>query len=322
MDNMPQEILALDQNPAKVHMPYRKLGNTGYDVSVVSFGTWQIGGGRWLSDLPEEQTIELLQGTHQLGVNLYDAAVVYGQYKDEQGYLQSRAQELLGRAFRGKRSEVIFCVKLGQFDEYSHRSNFEPERIVDQFQQSLRRLQTGFVDILLIHAPSLAKVRDGKAITVAKTLQSLNLAKAIGYSFENEPEHVRAALEQDIDVIMLQYNLIDSNCKSVIDEAETHGVGILVGGPLKRGYLSGRFRGIEDLPLGDDYWKWNIEHNRGKVEQLLERANVLLDQYGSPRNLRKAAFQHILKESGVSTVVVGHRNIEEVRENIALVNEG
>lgn len=324
MSDMMEEVLTLDKARViepQTNMVYRKLGNTGYDVSVVGFGAWQIGGGRWSSDLSEQQTIELLQQAHQLGVNLFDAAVVYGQYKDERGYLQSRAQELLGKAFRGMRDKVIFCVKVGQFDEYSHRSNFEPARIVEQFQQSLRRLQTGYVDILLIHAPSLEKVRNEKAITIAQTLRSYNLAKAVGYSFENEPEHVRAALEQDIDVIMLQYNLIDSDCKNAIKEAQEHGVGILAGGPFKRGYLTGKFKGIEDLPLGDDYWKWNVEHNRGKVEQLLEKVNSLLAKYGSPRDLRKAALEHILSESGVSSVTIGQRSIEEVKENIKLVNE-
>lgn len=302
-------------------MIYRKLGNTGFDVSIVSFGTWQIGGGRWQSNQSEKKNINLLQKAHQLGVNLFDAAVVYGQYKDEQGYLQSRAQELLGKAFRNKRSEVIYCLKLGQFDEYSHRSNFEPERIIDQFEQSLRRLQTDYVDILLIHAPSLEKVRDGRAIAIAQTLRALGFVKTVGYSFENEPEHVKAAIKQDIDVIMLQYNLIDTECKNAIKKAQEHGVGILVGGPLKRGYLTGKFKSVEDLPLGDDYWKWNIEHNRGKVEQILEKVKSLLAKFGSPRSLRKAALEHILKEPGVSSITVGHRNLGEVKENIELVEE-
>ncbi|MES2134802.1 MAG: aldo/keto reductase [Patescibacteria group bacterium] len=301
-------------------MLYRKLGNTGFDVSLLGFGVWQIGGGRWHSN-SEKENIEILQAAQKLGINIFDAAVVYGQYKDERGYLQSRAQELLGKAFKNKRSEVFYCLKLGQFDEYSHRSNFEPERIVDQFKQSLRRLQTDYVDILLIHAPSLEKVKNGKAIAVAKTLQALGLVKAIGYSFENEPEHVRAALTQDIDVIMLQYNLIDTECKEAIKEAEEYGIGVLVGGPLKRGYLTGNFKKIEDLPLIDDYWKWNLQHNRGKVEQVLKKVLVLLEKNTSPKGLRRSAFEHILKESGVSAIVVGNRTMKEIEENAVLIEE-
>lgn len=301
-------------------MRYRKLGNTGFDVSLLGFGTWQIGGSRWHTN-SEKESIELLQKAHKLGVNIFDAAVVYGQYKDKYGYLQSRSQELLGKAFKDKRNEVFYCLKLGQFDEYSHRSNFEPESIVDQFKQSLRRLQTDYVDILLIHAPSLEKVRDGKAIAVAKTLQALGLVKAIGYSFENEPEHVKAALTQDIDVIMLQYNLIDTECKAAIKQAEEHGVGILVGGPLKRGYLTGNFRKVEDFSLTDDYWKWNIQHNKGKVEQILEKVLGFLKKSGSPKKLRSLAFEHIAKESGVSSVVVGHRTIQEIEENALSIEQ-
>ncbi|MBV8378241.1 MAG: aldo/keto reductase [Verrucomicrobia bacterium] len=74
---------------------FRKLGNTGFDVSTIGFGTWQIGGGRWQSR-PRKELVELLRGSFDLGVNTYDAAIVYGQYVDDRGVLQSCSQELLG----------------------------------------------------------------------------------------------------------------------------------------------------------------------------------------------------------------------------------
>jgi myo-inositol catabolism protein IolS len=294
---------------------HRKLGTTGLDVSMIGFGAWQIGGGRWHVGSREE-SIQLLRDAQKLGVNIYDSAVVYGQYKDSNRYLQSRSQELLGEAFQGMRDQVIFCLKLGQFDEYSHRSDFSPERIIDQFKQSVRRLRTNYVDLVLCHAPSLRTVREEKAIRILQSLRALGFVRAVGYSFENEPEHVRAALEQDIDVIMLQYNLLDEQCVKAIQEAEMRGIGILVGGPFKRGYLTGKFNTIKDLPLEDNYWKWNVNYNPGKVQHILKQVHALKEKHGSPRALRKAAIGHIVKESGVNSLIVGHRDIREVRENI------
>ena len=299
-------------------MKYRKLGNTGFDVSEIGFGTWQIGGKRW-QGLSDSESIKLLQESRDLGVNLFDVSVVYGQYEDKQGNLQSRSQELLGKAFESKRDSVIYCLKLGQFDEYTHRHDFNPERIVDQFNQSLRRLNTDYIDIVLIHAPTLDKVKNGRAISILQTLRALGKIKAVGYSFENEPEHVREAITQDIDVIMLQYNLLDNDCRDSIKEASDHGVGILVGGPFKRGYLTGEYKTIEDIESQpDDYWKLNLRYNKGKVEQLLGKVNSQLDQVDSPRDLRRKSLEFVLSRP-VSSAVIGHRSLDEVKENISLM---
>ncbi|MEM1244373.1 MAG: aldo/keto reductase [Pseudomonadota bacterium] len=301
-------------------MLYRKLGNTGYDVSTVGFGTWQIGGGRWEVS-SEEERIALLRKANDLGVNIFDVAVVYGQYKDENGYLQSKAQELLGQAFEKKRKHVIYCVKLGQFDEFSHQHDYQAQRIVHQFQQSLRRLKTDYIDIALIHAPSIAVVKNQSAISVLQTLKALGHIKSIGYSFEAEPEHVQHTLSQKIDVIMLQYNLLDQECAESIALAREHGIGILVGGPFKRGYLTGQYKNSNDFPKDDDYWQWNITNNPGKVEHILNRVNEMLNTYGTPENLRQESLRFILSQQGSNSCIIGHRNIEEVIENINAVNQ-
>jgi aryl-alcohol dehydrogenase-like predicted oxidoreductase/GNAT superfamily N-acetyltransferase len=301
--------------PSMSESAYRKLGNTGFDVSTVGFGTWQIGGGRWKAD-PANACVSLLRQALESGINIFDAAVVYGQYCDEHHYAQSRSQEILGQAFSDQRDRVYYCVKVGQFDEYSHRSQFDAQRLVDQVKQSMRRLRTDYLDICLIHAPTLNDVRRGVAIEVLRTLQALGMVRAVGYSFEAEPEHVRAALEQRVDVIMLQYNLIDRQCAVVLQEAHDHGVGILVGGPYKRGYLTGNFAQLDDLPLEDDYWAWNVKHNPRKVVETLERVQALMNRHQSVAAFRRQALRYVLDCPGVSSAIIGHRSIDEVRENL------
>lgn len=295
---------------------FRKLGNTGFDVSTIGFGTWQIGGGRW-QRISTPQAVKLLREANDLGVNIFDAAVVYGQYPDARGCLQSRSQEMLGRAFHDRRENVFYCTKVGQYDEYSHRSSFDAHRLVEQVQQSMRRLRTDYLDICLVHAPSLHDVRRGAAIDIVRTLQALGMVRAIGYSFEAEPEHVRTALEQRVDVIMLQYNLIDDSCTEALREAQDRGVGVLVGGPYKRGYLSGRFSMIEDLPQEDDYWRWNVTHNPGKVEETLERVQRLMKAHADATTFRRRVLRFVLDAPGVCSAIIGHRSIEEVMENLA-----
>ncbi|MCH6255041.1 aldo/keto reductase [Puniceicoccaceae bacterium K14] len=301
-------------------MKYRKLGHTGLDVSAVACGSWQLGGKRWRG-LSDKDTVSFFHTCLDRGINLYDVSTAYGQYEDEAACFHSRSQELLGRAFEDKREEVIINLKLGHLDEYTHRRNFTPSYLIRSFKQSLKRLRTDYADICLIHAPSIADIEAQQSIRVLQTLQELGLVGAIGYSLENEPEHLRIALKQDIDIIELQYNLISQECGEAIEEARKHGIGIIASGVYKRGLLTGRFRHLDDLPLQDEYWQYNRNLCEGKLVSLLETTRNLLDQYGSPLDLRKAALGFVLDHPGVSTAVMGHRAVKELDENIELANQ-
>ena len=302
-------------------MRYSKLGRTGLDCSLLGFGTWQIGGGRW-KGLEREESIALLRHAAECGVNTFDAAIVYGQYRGDLNEQRSRSLELLGEAFGGsKRREVIINLKLGQVDEYSHRAVYEPRNMVEELGRALKELKTDYVDICLVHAPTIAQIRDGRALSVVQTIQAMGGARFAGYSIEAEPEHARLALAQDIDVLMLQYNLIDRECEPIFERASEQGVGIIVGGPFKRGYLTGEFTDVSDLPVSDNYWSWNLHYARAKVEGTLRRAVALRDAAGGAVQLRTHALKHIIGKPGVATVVVGHRTMHEVEENARSIEE-
>jgi len=302
-------------------MKYAKLGRTGLDCSRLGFGTWQIGGGRW-KGLEPKTSVELLRYAADCGINIFDAAIVYGQYRGQLNERRSRSLELLGEAFAGKRrEEIICCLKLGQMEEYSHRATYHPRNMVEEFHRALRELKTDYVDICLVHAPSLGEVRDGRALAVVQTLQAMGASRFIGYSFEAEPEHARIALTQDIDVMMFQYNLLDTECAEVFALANDHGVGTIVGGPFKRGYLSGQFDKVEDLPREDNYWEWNLRYAPDKVNSILTRVSQLKEEAGGARELRKEGLRHILQKAGAHSAVVGHRTTDEITDNVKALNE-
>jgi aryl-alcohol dehydrogenase-like predicted oxidoreductase len=299
-------------------MVFAKLGSTGLDCSRLGFGTWQIGGGRW-KGLHMNESVRLLQYAAESGINLFDAASVYGQYKGTYDERLSLSLSLLGKAFRGKqREETLICLKLGQLDEFSHRGIYRPEFLVDELKRALTQLRRDYVDICLIHAANLAVVRECCALSVVQTMQAIGLVRFVGYSFEAEIEHARLALTQDIDVLMVQYNLLDEECGSVFGTALERRIGVLVGGPFKRGYLSGKFDKCADLPLRDNYWVWNLRYNRKKVADLLARVKILKTECGGPIGLRRKALHHILRHPGACSAVVGHRSKREIDENIRI----
>ena len=302
-------------------MKYQKLGHTGLDVSAVACGSWQLGGMRW-KGMSDEETIKLLQLCRDKGINLFDVSTGYGSYEDLDGYTKSRSQELIGRAFENRRDEVIINLKLGHLDEITHRRDFSPNFLVSTFKQSLKRLRTDYVDICLIHAPSIKDIENGSAIAVLQTLREQGLVGAVGYSLEDEADHLKAALTQDIDVVELQYNLLTPYMTEAIREAHDHGIGIMASGVYKRGILTGEFKSIDDLPRKDDeYWNYNLNLCSGKVESFIEKANTFLNYYGSPRALRKSAMSYVLSHPGVCTAVMGHRSVSDLSENIELFEE-
>jgi myo-inositol catabolism protein IolS len=302
-------------------MKYNKLGRTGLDCSRLGFGTWQVGGGRWKA-LERDDSVRLLRYAADCGINLFDAAFVYGQYHGELKERRSHSLELLGAAFDAdRRNQIIICLKLGQVDEYSHRATYDPRNLVEEFRSALLELRTDYVDICLIHAPSLSEVRDGRALAVVQTIQAMGAAKFIGYSFEAEPDHARIAVAQGIDVMMFQYNLLDTECAEIFGIARERGIGTLIGGPFKRGYLSGQFGTVDDLPREDNYWDWNLRYSPDKVKSVLTQACLLKKKAGSARELRKKALRQILQQAGANCAVVGHRIKEEVADNIKVLDE-
>ncbi|MEX0811584.1 MAG: aldo/keto reductase [Chitinophagales bacterium] len=301
-------------------MKYNKLGRTGLDCSKIGFGTWQIGGGRW-KGITDSKALKLLNTAKDFGINIFDIALVYGQYRGENHDLNSRSLEFISKAFKGKaRSEIIINLKVGQVDEYSHRSNYSPKNIVTQVDKALKKLGTDYIDICLIHAPSLKEIEDEIALTILKTLQACGKIRFLGYSIEAEPNHAELILNQKIDILMLQYNLIDRECANIFPIAERKGIGILTGGPFKRGYLTGKFDSIKDLPLKDNYWQWNINYSKDKVAQILEKAKGLKEKYGNEINLRKEALNFVAENKAVGSIVVGFREENEIVENINLLN--
>ena len=202
-------------------------------------------------------------------------------------------------------------------DELSHRALFDGARLVEQIRQSMRRLRSDRIDICLIHAPSLAEVKRGAALEVLRALQELGMVRAIGYSFENEATPRVGSAEATRRRDELQYNLIDVECAATLRQADEQGVGGPVGGPYKRGYLTGRFSSPPICRHRTTTGCGNVSKNPGKVAHTLGRVRELLARYATPAELRRAALQFVLNAPAVGAAVVGHRSLEEVSENLS-----
>ncbi len=220
-------------------MDRRPLGRGGPLVSPVGFGAVKIGRNTGVKyptgyDLPSgPEAARLLNGLLDLGINLIDTAPAYGS-----------SEERIGRAIGHRRAEFVLSTKAGeQFDQGHSRYDFSGPAIRRSLEESLRRLRTDRVDLLLLHSDGrdLEILEETDAVPALLALRSEGLARRVGLSGKTVAG-ARAALAW-ADVLMVPYNLEAPSHAAVIEEAHQAGVGVLV----KKGLGAGRLAAAEAL---------------------------------------------------------------------------
>ncbi len=212
------------------HLP---LGNTGLNVAPLSLGTVKLGRDQGVKypnpvKIPDDANARrLLDTARDLGINLLDTAPAYGN-----------SEERLGQLLAGQRQHWLLCTKVGE-DWVDNRSvyNFTPEHCRFSVARSLRRLQTDYVDLVLIHS-------DGQDLDILHkhgTLQALAELKAqgmvrlIGMSHKTVAG-AEAAIDAGADVIMATLNRDHLDEVALIAAAAQRGVGVLIKKALASGH--------------------------------------------------------------------------------------
>ena len=128
-------------------MKYRKFGNSGIDVSVIALGTWPLGND-FFGEVDAQSGIEAIQKAIDIGINLIDTAPAYGQNHE--------AETAVGKALKGRRDKAVISTKFGVhriFGEYVRC--LSPGVVRKELENSLKRLNTDYIDIYMIHWPDL-----------------------------------------------------------------------------------------------------------------------------------------------------------------------
>ncbi|MDH6115449.1 L-galactose dehydrogenase [Kitasatospora sp. MAP12-15] len=210
-------------------MEYRRLGNTGLEVSRLGLGTTSFMGIFGRRD-PEESLRTLLHGLDS-GINLIDTAPSYG------GGL---AEEMVGRALRGRRDEVVVGTKVGCYapEEF----DFSARRIRAEFEASLDRLGTDHVDVLLAHDIEFGEPGQviGEVLPLLEQLRAEGRARAIGVSGLTLPVLAAALEAASLDVVLsyCRYGLHDQGLAGSAADWSGRQVATLLGSPVAMGLLT------------------------------------------------------------------------------------
>jgi L-galactose dehydrogenase len=213
-------------------MRYRTLGKTGLSVSMIGFGASSLG--NVFGQVDFQAATRAVIAAIDLGVNLFDVSPFYGL---------TLAEERLGKALEGRRSEVFLGSKCGRygFDNF----DFSAKNITREFDNSLRRLRTDYLDILQAHDIEFGDVQQivNETIPAMQQLKQQGKVRFIGLT-GYWPAHLASVASQaDVDCVLnyCHANLfVDDMDRELVPFAQASGIGLLNASPLHMGLLTER----------------------------------------------------------------------------------
>jgi aryl-alcohol dehydrogenase-like predicted oxidoreductase len=225
------------------------------------------------------------------------------------------SEEILGKALKSVRQQVIICTKSGYSAEGVE--NFTTAAIRPTLETSLRRLQTDYVDILLLHNPP-RELMDGRVADQYEELEQLKQEGKIreyGVSLDwcEEMELVMATTQSR--ALEIYFNAFYQEMLPAFQQAQTQGVGLIVKVPLDSGWLSGRYRG--NYRFDDVRSRWSPE--------VIARRGALVEKFAQlvppDQSLAHVALQFCLAQPAVSTVIPGAKSVAQALDNIAAADK-
>ena len=293
-------------------MLYRNLGNTGLKVSEIGFGTWAIGG---LTPGPtsygqtdDDVSLNALLTAFDCGVNFFDTANNYGN---------GHSEELLGKAFKKKRAEVIIASKCGR-ENFNTPHDFSEKAIRTSVEGSLIRLQTDYLDLLQLHdAPTEIAENGGHLITLLNTLRTEGKIRAFGVSVRSPSDGLKF-IGLAWQTIQCNFNMIDQRALDcgLIAQATNTNTGIIARTPLAFGFLSGNYIGT------DIVFKEGDHRSRLSKEQIHIWAGA--PKYFAKlnenklRTLSQLAIKFCTSFQSIATTIPGIMSKNEAIENSAV----
>lgn len=291
-------------------MKYRTLGRTGQRVSEIGFGAWAIGGNSY-GTTRDEESLDALQAAWDHGVSFFDTADVYGE---------GHSEELIGKFLQGKRKDAVIATKVG-YDFYhgAYRRNLNAEYIRFAIDESLKRLQTDFVDLYQFHNPTLEDIERGEIFQVMEELKSAGKIRFYGVSVHTPHEALAVIANGKPDTLQLIFNLIDQrSVAEVFPKAEAHKIGIIAREPFACGLLTGKYTAKSKFPKNDHRNRWDSK----RMENDLKKVDRIRSILQTPRlTLVRAGLEFILSFEAVSVVIPGAKRPKQILESILASEE-
>jgi aryl-alcohol dehydrogenase-like predicted oxidoreductase len=296
-------------------MQYRILGKTGFNISAISLGTWQVGG-KWGSAFDNENADKILNSAIDNGVNFIDTADVYSDGESENA---------IGRFLKTHKQKVYVATKCGRQLQPHVSEAYQPAVLRKYVEDSLKRLQVETLDLIQLHCPPTAVYYRPEIFELFAQLKQEGKIQNMGVSVERVEEALKAIEYDNVTTVQIIFNLFRQRpAQLFFKEAKRKNIGIIVRVPLASGLLTGNYTS-QTLFESGDHRNFNREgkaFDKGETfsgidyETGLKAVEELKKIFPAGSNLAALALQWILRFDEVSCIIPGASRPEQVISNL------
>jgi methylglyoxal reductase len=303
-------------------MEYRPLGASGIEASVVALGAWAIGGWLW-GGTDERNSVEAIQAGIDAGINRVDTAPAYGM---------GLSETIVGKAITGRRGQAVIATKCGlvwhtekgtpQVSQNGKMLNryLRPESIRYEVEQSLKRLNTDYIDLYQTHwQDETAPIEE--TMTTLLDLKREGKIRAIGVSNARVEQIEAYRRVGPVDSGQERYSMLDRDLENeYLPYARKHNIAVLAYSPLANGLLTGKIGLDRKFPEGD------LRHSRPRFsvesrKQVLAMLDMMLPiAEKQSLTLAQLVIAWTIAQPGVTHALVGARNPRQAEENAVAGN--
>lgn len=304
-------------------MIYRKLGQSELQVSAITFGAWAIGGFMW-GGSDEKDAIQAIQKGFDMGITTIDTAPIYGM---------GLSEELVGKAIQGQREKFQIMTKFGikwqeAGNQQQFRSQKDYEKLMEQIylsarkegimrecEDSLRRLNTDYIDYYQHHRPA-EDAPISEVMEALEKLQDQGKIRAAGVSNYSLEQMTEANRHLQVQANQLPYSMVKRDIENeIIPWVLQNKRSVIAYSPLQRGVLTGKYTPGHQLKEGDHrkHSRFFQTENIRKINAFLAKLEPIATRHQA--SLAQLVLNWTLHQPGITVVLAGARNPLQVEEN-------
>src|SRR5437870_1421405 len=250
-------------------MKYRTLGRTGLEVSVIGLVT-HLFSGEWAKEFSAAEVDQLLGRARELGINFIDTAECYGDHAVER---------VIGQSISRNRGDWILATKFGhRYVSPSEKTEaWSPEQVLQQLGNSLRALQTDYLDLYQFHSGGNEVFNNDGLWTMLNDQVRAGKVRHLGISLsaslvqKNDLQQLNSAKNVHAQVLQVLYNRLFREAeRHILPFCKQHQLGVLARVPLAKGFLSGAYKPGTTFVPGDIRSQYNATFNDEQLRQVEE----------------------------------------------------
>jgi aryl-alcohol dehydrogenase-like predicted oxidoreductase len=296
-------------------MEYRALGRTGWNISVIGFGAWGIGGGDW-GATDDKTSLAALHRAIDLGVNFIDTADVYGDGHSEQ---------LIAEVRKVRSEQLIIATKAGRRLNLHTASGYNRQNLTSFVERSLQNLQTETLDLLQLHSPPSEVYHMPEVFGILDDLAQQGKIRFYGVSVERVDEALKAITYPNVQSVQIIFNMFRFKpSEQFFAAAREHRVGILARVPLASGLLTGKFNSQTQFAANDHrmFNRHGEAFDQGETfsgvdyETGLQAVEALRPLVPQGATMAQLALRWILTFPEVTSTIPGAKSPEQAENNV------